>query len=320
MFLRKGESVVKVKVKPIAKGERELKLKLRFEDRAGLYYEEEEREFRIQVLPSVDSIREAMKEERRVRLKEAYKKGRIGVESLEIYGLREYLPGDDVRRIDWKASTRIGKLIVKEFLRESEGDVYIVLDASREMRKRIRRSKIDYASTLALYLATLIVREGRRVGLIIFWDEDFKVVKPGRELEKIREAIRFRPVRGLMSFKGEISLRVRGFLKLFPRKRRSIADALLSLRESSHLILISDLMSNTPLLYRAIAMAKKKHKIVILSPNPVLFYSGELDEETLRFLYRKYREREKVIRRFNSLVPTLDLGPSDYREVLEVLG
>lgn len=131
VFLRKGESVVKVKVKPLAKGEMELKFKIRFEDRAGLYYEEEERSFRIQVLPSVDSIREAMEEERRVRLKEAYKKGRIGVESLEIYGLREYLPGDDVRRIDWKASARIGKIIVKEFLRESEGDVYIVLDASR---------------------------------------------------------------------------------------------------------------------------------------------------------------------------------------------
>ncbi|BAA29462.1 DUF58 domain-containing protein [Pyrococcus horikoshii] len=324
--LDSGEKLVKLSVKPLNKGDKVLKVKALFEDELNLYYSEVyEAEFSIQVLPSVDSIREAAREEVSIRMREALKKGKIGVESTELYGLREYLPGDDVRRIDWKATTRLRKLIVKEFMRESEGDVYIVLDATREMRKRIRRSKIDYASSLVLYIATILIRSNKRVGLILFSEDEFKVVKPEKgseQLERIRETLRFKPLKGLTSFKGEVGrLKTWDFLrKLFPRKRRGVEEALLSIRNPSYVILITDLMSNTPRLYSAVSMVKKKHKVIILSPNPVLFYSGELDEETLRFLYEKYRERERILRKFNSLVPTVDLGPSDYgREVLEVL-
>jgi len=91
----------------------------------------------------------------------------------------------------------------------------------------------------------------------------------------------------------------------------------LNIRSPSYLILITDLMSNTSQLYRLMLMIRKKHKGIILSPNPILFYSAELNEETLKFLYEKYLEREKTVRKFNSVIPTIDLGPSDYlREIV----
>lgn len=331
VVLKPGEEkFVEYFIIPEKKGEYELLTKIYVYDLSEMYFEEIVLgKYKIDVLPSVDSIREATKEDYSLRIREVYKKNiLLGLESLEFYGLREYLPGDDLRRIDWKASSRLGKLIVREFLKERESDVYIVLDATREMRKGIRRAKIDYASTLALHLATLLLKENYSVGMIIYWDDSFKVIKPSRgrdQLNRIRNAIRFKPEKGLLSFKSNVSLKLsergRKFLeKLFPRKRRSVAEALLNIRNPSYLILITDLMSNTSQLYRLMLMIRKKHKGIILSPNPILFYSDKLDEETLKFLYEKYLDREKTVRKFNSIIPTIDLGPSDYlREIVREL-
>ncbi|AHF79405.1 DUF58 domain-containing protein [Thermococcus paralvinellae] len=328
VVLKPGEEKsIEYSVIPEKKGEYELLTKIYVYDLSELYFEEIVLgKYKIEVLPSVDSIREAAKEDYNFKISEVYKKSiLLGLESMELYGLREYLPGDDLRRIDWKASSRLGKLIVKEFLKEREGDVYIVLDATREMRKGIKRAKIDYASTLALHLATLLLKKNYRVGMIIYWDDRFKVIKPSRgreQLNKIRNAIRFKPEKGLLSLKGSITVKFsekgRKFLdKLFPRKRRSVAEALLNIKSPSYLILITDLMSNTSQLYRLMLMIRKKHKGIILSPNPILFYSDKLDEETLKFLYEKYLEREKTVKKFNSVIPTIDLGPSDYlREIV----
>ena len=326
--LRPGEETfIEYFITPENKGEYELLTKVYVYDTSGLYFEEINLgKYKIDVFPSVDSIREAAREEYNLRLGEVYKKSIfLGLESMEFYGLREYSPGDDLRRIDWKASSRLGRLILREFLKEKESDVYIILDATKEMRKGIRQAKIDYASTLALHLATLLLKENYSVGMIIYWDNGFRVINPSKgrdQLNKIRNAIKFKPEKRLLSFKGGISLKMsergRKFLgKLFPRKRRGIAEALLNIRSPSYLILITDLMSNTSQLYRLMLMIRKKHKGVILSPNPILFSSAELNEDTLKFLYEKYLEREKTVRKFNSVIPTIDLGPSDYlREIV----
>lgn len=57
------------------------------------------------------------------------KKGR----SAEFSGYREYIPGDDMRYIDWNAYARFDKLYIKEFMEEREGKVSIYLDTSRSM-------------------------------------------------------------------------------------------------------------------------------------------------------------------------------------------
>ncbi|MFA4647667.1 DUF58 domain-containing protein [Pyrococcus kukulkanii] len=319
----KGQKDVKIKIRPKRKGIYELHLKVKVEDFLGLQVQEKIFSgVRVEVVPSVDSIREAAKEEYRLRLKERYKKGVIGTESLEFYGLREYIPGDDIKKIDWKASARLKKLIIREFLKEKESEVYIILDQSREMRK----GKIDYASALALYIATMLIRNGYYVGLIKYWEGGYKRIPPGRgegHLNKIRMEIKYKRERGILSLRAEIkkvSTKALNFLRKSFRKRKGIWEALLEIKTPSYIIIISDLTSQTSRLYALLSIIRKKHRIIILSPNPVLFYQGELNEETLRKLYRRMKERENLIKKFNALVPTIDLGPSDYgKEVLRVI-
>lgn len=323
------EKFVETLLVPEKKGVYEVLLRVEVTDPKELYFEEiNAGSYRLEVVPSVESIREAVKEDYNVRLTETYKKTLFsGMESIELEGLREYLPGDDIRRIDWKASSRLGELIVKVFMREWEGDVYIVLDSTKEMRKGLEKSKIDYASTLALHLAALLLRKNHKVGLIIYSERDVKVVKPSRgreQLNRIRNAVKFKPEKGLMSLKSSVapklSERGRRFMrKLFP-KRTGVSEALLSIKDPSYIIIITDLMSHTHVLYRIMVMLRKKHRAVILSPNPILFCGEEVDRETLKLLYEKYIEREKTVRRFNTVVPTIDLGPSDYlREIVREL-
>ncbi|WP_175060105.1 DUF58 domain-containing protein [Thermococcus sp. 2319x1] len=331
VILKSGEErFIDVLITPEKKGEYEVPIKLEITDLKELYFEEVDvGNYKLEVVPSVDSIREAVKEDHNIRLGEVYKRTVFfGMERMELHGLREYLPGDDLRRIDWKASSRLGELIVREFMKEHEADVYIVLDSTREMRKGIKRAKIDYASTLALHMATFLLKKNYRVGLVVYGDRDVEVVKPARgreQLNRIRFAVGFKEEKGLMSLKGEVSLkfseRTRKFLgKVFPRKRGNVSGALLSIKEPSYIILITDLMSYTSLLYRLVVMLRKKHRLIILSPNPILFYGEELNKETLKLLYEKYIEREKTVKKFNSIVPTIDLGPSDYlREIVREL-
>ncbi|MBQ4044942.1 MAG: DUF58 domain-containing protein [Lachnospiraceae bacterium] len=53
--------------------------------------------------------------------------------SVEFSDFREYLPGDDIRRIDWNVYGRLGKLYVKEFMEEQEARYRIMIDSSRSM-------------------------------------------------------------------------------------------------------------------------------------------------------------------------------------------
>ncbi|CAB50505.1 DUF58 domain-containing protein [Pyrococcus abyssi] len=322
--LERGEKrIVTIPVLGKEKGIFDIDVDATVEDIFGIYEEKlKVGTITLEVLPSIDSIRKAAMEDYNIRLKEKYKKSLIGSLSLEIGGLREYYPGDDVRRIDWKASARLQKLIVREFLKEADADVYIVLDQSREMRK----GKVDYASTLALYLATLLIRRGYKVGLIRYWESGFRKIDPGKggaQLDKIRKELKFRRERGLLSTRlgvsrlGEKAIR---FLKKVYPKGRGIREALLEIKTPSYIILISDLMTQTPLLYSLILMVRKKHKIIIVSPNPILFYRGELNKDTLLKLYERYVMREKNLKKFSSLVPVVDVGPSDYvKEVLRGL-
>ena len=53
--------------------------------------------------------------------------------SAEFSGYREYIPGDDMRYVDWNAYARLDKLYIKEYMEEREGRVNIYLDTSRSM-------------------------------------------------------------------------------------------------------------------------------------------------------------------------------------------
>jgi uncharacterized protein (DUF58 family) len=90
-------------------------------------------------------------------------------EGLDFESLREYLPGDDPRRVDWLATARRGRLVVRQFQHERNHAVVIAVDASRLMAGEVDgRSKLDHAVDAALALAYAALTAGDRVSLLVF--------------------------------------------------------------------------------------------------------------------------------------------------------
>ncbi len=102
--------------------------------------------------------------------------------SVEFSEYRMYQPGDDIRRIDWRAYGRTDRFYVKEFEEETNLRFYILLDSSASMAYRGPEgngiSKYDYAATTAAALAYLAALQRDAVGLIAFGDGLRSVIPP----------------------------------------------------------------------------------------------------------------------------------------------
>src|SRR4051812_8543548 len=116
--------------------------------------------------------------------------------SVEFADYREYAPGDDLKRLDWRAYARSERYVVKRFEEESNLRATILLDASRSMTYGGRRprsvSKFDYAATLAASLAALCVKQRDAVGLALVDQEQRTWLRPAAtnaQLAKILDAL-----------------------------------------------------------------------------------------------------------------------------------
>jgi uncharacterized protein (DUF58 family) len=92
--------------------------------------------------------------------------------SIDFAEHRAYMPGDDIRRIDWRLYGRTDRFYLKEFEADSNTDLIQLLDVSRSMRFTSHSvTKLDYGRYLAACLAYLSRKQRDRVGLVTF-DED----------------------------------------------------------------------------------------------------------------------------------------------------
>ena len=98
--------------------------------------------------------------------------------SVEFAEHREYVPGDDIRHIDWKVFGRSDRFYIKQFEEETNLRVQLVLDASESMNYGSGAvTKLDYARTLAASLAYLILGQQDAVGTLVF-DEKIRAEAP----------------------------------------------------------------------------------------------------------------------------------------------
>jgi uncharacterized protein (DUF58 family) len=89
--------------------------------------------------------------------------------SVEFEEHREYSPGDEIRRIDWKALGKFDRYFIKEYEDETNLRAYLLLDASGSMDYASDGvSKFDYGCTLAASLAYLILKQQDAAGLVTF--------------------------------------------------------------------------------------------------------------------------------------------------------
>ncbi len=119
-------------------------------------------------------------------------------QGMEFKEVREYVPGDDVRAIDWNVTARTGHPYVKLLVEERELTVMLLVDASGSGRFGSRtRFKNQLAAELCAVLAFSAIKNNDKVGLIIFTDHVELYVPPGKGrkhvLRVIREVLYFRP-------------------------------------------------------------------------------------------------------------------------------
>jgi uncharacterized protein (DUF58 family) len=111
--------------------------------------------------------------------------------SMEFTEHKEYAPGDEIRRIDWKAAGRTGRYYVKRFEDETEMRTYLLVDASASMgygRKGV--SKLGYAGMLAGAFAYLLGQQGDPSGLLLFDEGTRHYLPPSTRGGQVREIFR----------------------------------------------------------------------------------------------------------------------------------
>lgn len=96
--------------------------------------------------------------------------------SVEFADHRAYVPGDDIRRIDWRVYAKADRYFIKEYEEETNLRTYLLLDGSASMAYPEhpgtgRMTKWDYAATAAASLAHLLIHQGDGVGLVLFDDQ-----------------------------------------------------------------------------------------------------------------------------------------------------
>jgi uncharacterized protein (DUF58 family) len=134
---------------------------------------------RLRVLPMFRSRRATDLRVERARLLDVglqSAKGRGG--GTEFDQLREYTPDDQFRRIDWAATARLGKPIVRDYRAERNQTILCLLDNGRVMAGRVDGvPRVEHAMDAVMALTTLATRVGDRAGLVAF-DQVVRAVVP----------------------------------------------------------------------------------------------------------------------------------------------
>lgn len=96
---------------------------------------------------------------------------------------RDYVPGDDLRLLDWRAIARNDRYVIRRFEHESQQTAYLALDVSASMAYGDATDgtrKVDYAATLLAAIAYVLLRQGDAVGALL-WDEQVRQTLVARQ-------------------------------------------------------------------------------------------------------------------------------------------
>ena len=172
-------------------------------------------------------------------------------QSVEFLQHREYVRGDDLRRVDWKVWGRQDRLYVKEFEEETNVRVTLLVDGSASMNYGSGPlDKYDYAATLAASLAWLALSHGDAVGCCVFDD-------------KVRASVPPRTKRSHLASVVEVLETPRaGRSTAFLPVLRSLAE---TLPRRGMVMVISDLLGDRDGVFQGMQLLRKRgHDLVLL--------------------------------------------------------
>ncbi|MBY8987050.1 MAG: DUF58 domain-containing protein [Candidatus Lokiarchaeota archaeon] len=183
----------------------------------------------------------------------------------EFYGMRKYVFGDQFRLIDWKASARTQKLIVKEFESERDVSVMILVDSSNSMAGgAIENTKFEYAIRACMLLTKVALSRKDNVGVFTFSDKkNFKFLKPGSGQDHFYKVLDF-------------------VARVKPQGKSRFVEALDHLnrryQKRSLIFVISDLEASPKEVGQAIRkLIPLNHTVIIINPFSPWFEIHEID-------------------------------------------
>lgn len=184
-------------------------------------------------------------------------------QSIEFVQHREYVPGDDARRIDWKAWSKTDKYYLKLYEEETNLRTAILVDASESMQFGSGdRTKFDYACLIAACLSYLLLRQQDAVSVTTF-DERLRNRVPSRSQQTHLNAI-------LAALDSESPTKKTDMYGIL----RQVAD---EKSQKGMVVLISDLFTPRENLFRGLRLLRKRgHDVLIFHV---------LDDEELDFSY-----------------------------------
>lgn len=170
--------------------------------------------------------------------------------SVEFAEHRQYMPGDDLRHMDWKVYAKTNRFVVKQYEQETNLKSYLLVDASASMSYTSHSlSKLDYATHLAAALAYLMIKQRDAVGLLTF-DEHIR---------------RYLPPRSVHTFLHEILAELE---RTESASKTMMGRAFHELAERIHrrglIIIFSDLLDNPDEILRGLKHFRHNHHQVIV--------------------------------------------------------
>ena len=171
-------------------------------------------------------------------------------QSVEFLQHRQYVPGDDLRHVDWKVWAKQDRFYVKQFEEDTNMPVTMLVDVSGSMQYGTGPlSKYDYGCTAAASLAYLLLRQQDMVGCVGF-DQNIRFQVPARSKKNHLEAIVQALVTGKPSEKTDFYPILRKVAEGIPRR--------------GMMILISDLLADTDGLLRGLKLLRKRgHDVMV---------------------------------------------------------
>jgi uncharacterized protein (DUF58 family) len=117
---------------------------------------------------------------------------RLGNNS-EFEQIKSYVQGDEIRTVNWKATSRRNELMVNQYQEEKSQSIYCILDKSRSMQMEFDHlSMLDYSINSALVFSNIALRKGDRAGLITYSDKIGTMLaadKSSGQMRRIQEAL-----------------------------------------------------------------------------------------------------------------------------------
>ena len=144
----------------------------------------------VRVYPDVQQVGKWEALARRGRLQDLGLRTRMRGEGTDFESLREYVPDDSFRHIDWKATARRGSPITRQFQIERNQMLIILLDSGRMMAAPAGElTRLDLSVNAAVMLAHVAAALGDSVGLLTFSDRLKSFVPPGKGREQTRRIL-----------------------------------------------------------------------------------------------------------------------------------